>query len=81
MGRQKERMSLEDAFMVDNTVSLTYCLEKKNSWREVSYLGESHKFLKSGAIPERSNHVLDFKFTRSSVVERLAVDRAERLEL
>lgn len=29
MRSQKERMSFEDAFMVDNTVSLTYCLEKK----------------------------------------------------
>lgn len=59
MRRQKEQVSLENAFMVDNMVSLTYCLGKKNSWREVSHLGQSHKLSESGAIPERSNHVLE----------------------
>lgn len=37
--RQKEQMSLRNAFMVDKTVSLTYCLEKK-----ILGISENEKF-------------------------------------
>ena len=38
---------------------LNLASDNLNSWREVSYLGQSHKLSESGAIPERSNHVLE----------------------
>lgn len=36
-------------------VQLNLASDNLNSWREVSYLRESHKLSESGAIPERSN--------------------------